>query len=255
MSILHVDLKIPGGTYKHEPLFRTTTFVGYVPSKPSSALWAERRDMLISEKTSQNSFYPQTELSRKKICFHLFIDPFFTLSQHERGRNENFNKFSLQYHLVNRRLAVTRSEMKLQLSKVIILFAYGENHNTNDKTKLFFMYRQSRLKSQLDPFVKARELTPRKLFLNKKTTTPTYCTSRRRVSKFGAAEFANPLRRRTLMNSILNSCRSIPGGKCKRKNSQSSLITLSEECLLRLWRGLFTSVTRGVKKGDRMSKD
>lgn len=38
MSILHVDLKIPGGTYKHEPLFRTTTFVGYVPSNPSSAL-------------------------------------------------------------------------------------------------------------------------------------------------------------------------------------------------------------------------
>lgn len=38
MSILHVDLKIPGGTYKHEPLLRTTTFVGYVPSNPSSAL-------------------------------------------------------------------------------------------------------------------------------------------------------------------------------------------------------------------------
>jgi hypothetical protein len=42
MSILHVDLKIPGGTYKHDPLFRTTTFVGYVPSKPSSALWKKR---------------------------------------------------------------------------------------------------------------------------------------------------------------------------------------------------------------------
>lgn len=38
MSILQVDLKIPGGTYKQEPLFLTTTFVGYVPSKPSSAL-------------------------------------------------------------------------------------------------------------------------------------------------------------------------------------------------------------------------
>lgn len=38
MSILHVDLKIPGGTYKHEPLLRTTTLVGYVPSNPSSAL-------------------------------------------------------------------------------------------------------------------------------------------------------------------------------------------------------------------------
>lgn len=38
MSILHVDLKMPGGTYKQEPLLRTTTFVGYVPSKPSSAL-------------------------------------------------------------------------------------------------------------------------------------------------------------------------------------------------------------------------
>jgi len=33
-----VDLKIPGGTYKHDPLLRTTTLVGYVPSKPSSAL-------------------------------------------------------------------------------------------------------------------------------------------------------------------------------------------------------------------------
>jgi hypothetical protein len=38
ISILHVDLKIPGGTYKQDPLFRTTTFVGYVPSNPSSAL-------------------------------------------------------------------------------------------------------------------------------------------------------------------------------------------------------------------------
>ena len=38
MSILHVDLKIPGGTYKHDPLLRTTTLVGYVPSNPSSAL-------------------------------------------------------------------------------------------------------------------------------------------------------------------------------------------------------------------------
>lgn len=38
MSILHVDLKIPGGTYKQEPLFLTTTLVGYVPSNPSSAL-------------------------------------------------------------------------------------------------------------------------------------------------------------------------------------------------------------------------
>lgn len=38
MSILQVDLKIPGGTYKHDPLLRTTTFVGKVPSKPSSAL-------------------------------------------------------------------------------------------------------------------------------------------------------------------------------------------------------------------------
>jgi hypothetical protein len=41
MSILQVDLNIPGGTYRHEPLFLTTTFVGYVPSKPSSALERE----------------------------------------------------------------------------------------------------------------------------------------------------------------------------------------------------------------------
>ena len=38
MSILQVLLKMPGGTYRHEPLFRTTTFVGYVLSNPSSAL-------------------------------------------------------------------------------------------------------------------------------------------------------------------------------------------------------------------------
>lgn len=57
MSILHVDLKIPGGTYKHEPLFRTTTFVGYVPSKPSSAL-------LEQEKKNQ---------SYSNIFFRLFL--------------------------------------------------------------------------------------------------------------------------------------------------------------------------------------
>ena len=39
MSILQVDLKIPGGTDMQEPLLRTTTFVAYVPSKPSSALY------------------------------------------------------------------------------------------------------------------------------------------------------------------------------------------------------------------------
>lgn len=38
ISILQVDLKIPGGIYTQEPLLRTTTFVGYVPSNPSSAL-------------------------------------------------------------------------------------------------------------------------------------------------------------------------------------------------------------------------
>lgn len=38
MSILQVLLNIPGGTYKHVPLLLTTTFVGYVPSNPSSAL-------------------------------------------------------------------------------------------------------------------------------------------------------------------------------------------------------------------------
>ena len=38
MSILHVDLKMPGGMYVHPPSFVTTTLVGYVPSKASSAL-------------------------------------------------------------------------------------------------------------------------------------------------------------------------------------------------------------------------
>ena len=38
MSILQVDLKMPGGTYKQLPLFFTTTFVWYVPSNFSSAL-------------------------------------------------------------------------------------------------------------------------------------------------------------------------------------------------------------------------
>lgn len=39
MSILHVLLKIPGGTYRQLPLCLTTTFVWNVPSNPSSALW------------------------------------------------------------------------------------------------------------------------------------------------------------------------------------------------------------------------
>lgn len=47
MSILHVDLNIPGGTYKHEPLLRTTTFVGYVPSNPSSALQNRKKRKII----------------------------------------------------------------------------------------------------------------------------------------------------------------------------------------------------------------
>lgn len=38
MSILQVLLKMPGGTYRQLPLCVTTTFVWYVPSKPSSAL-------------------------------------------------------------------------------------------------------------------------------------------------------------------------------------------------------------------------
>lgn len=38
MSILHVLLKMPGGTYKQLPLCLTTIFVWYVPSNPSSAL-------------------------------------------------------------------------------------------------------------------------------------------------------------------------------------------------------------------------
>ena len=38
MSILQVDLKIPGGMYVHFPSWVTITLVGYVPSKASSAL-------------------------------------------------------------------------------------------------------------------------------------------------------------------------------------------------------------------------
>lgn len=38
MSILHVLLKMPGGTYRQLPLCLTTTLVWYVPSNPSSAL-------------------------------------------------------------------------------------------------------------------------------------------------------------------------------------------------------------------------
>ena len=39
MSILHVLLKMPGGTYRQLPLCLTTTLVWYVPSNPSSALY------------------------------------------------------------------------------------------------------------------------------------------------------------------------------------------------------------------------
>ena len=38
MSILQVDLNIPGGIYKQFPDDDTTTLVWYVPSNPSSAL-------------------------------------------------------------------------------------------------------------------------------------------------------------------------------------------------------------------------
>ena len=38
MSILHVDLKMPGGTYSMEPSDEATTFVWNVPSNLSSAL-------------------------------------------------------------------------------------------------------------------------------------------------------------------------------------------------------------------------
>ena len=38
ISILQVDLNIPGGIYVQLPLLVTTTFVGYVPSNASSAL-------------------------------------------------------------------------------------------------------------------------------------------------------------------------------------------------------------------------
>lgn len=42
MSILHVDMKIPGGIYVQLPELVTTTFVGYVPSKASLALKKEK---------------------------------------------------------------------------------------------------------------------------------------------------------------------------------------------------------------------
>ena len=38
MSILHVDMKMPGGIYVQRPSWVTTTFVGYVPSNDSLAL-------------------------------------------------------------------------------------------------------------------------------------------------------------------------------------------------------------------------
>ena len=38
MSIKHVDLKMPGGMYVHDPVEVTTTLVGYVPSNASLAL-------------------------------------------------------------------------------------------------------------------------------------------------------------------------------------------------------------------------
>lgn len=46
---------------------------------------------------------------------------------------------------------------------------------------------------------------------------PTYCTWAHLASKVGAAEFANPLRCRIPMNSILNSCRSIPVARETKK--------------------------------------
>ena len=41
MSILQVLLKIPGGTYRQDPSFETTTLVWQVPSNFSSALKAK----------------------------------------------------------------------------------------------------------------------------------------------------------------------------------------------------------------------
>jgi hypothetical protein len=46
MSILQVDLKMPGGMYVHFPSLVTTTLVGYVPSKASSALILDNEDTI-----------------------------------------------------------------------------------------------------------------------------------------------------------------------------------------------------------------
>lgn len=55
MSILHVLLKIPGGTYKQLPLCLTTTFVWNVPSKPSSALHINNTQFVKSKTGAENS--------------------------------------------------------------------------------------------------------------------------------------------------------------------------------------------------------
>lgn len=74
MSILHVDLKIPGGTYKHDPLFRTTTFVGYVPSKPSSALWMrKKRKMRWPSANTTSTTRSQTDPGIKIFVIDVFF--------------------------------------------------------------------------------------------------------------------------------------------------------------------------------------
>ena len=68
MSILQVLLKMPGGTYRQLPLCVTTTFVWYVPSKPSSALTCSYHII--------NYRYPQPR-SRYFSC--IFVAAFFLI--------------------------------------------------------------------------------------------------------------------------------------------------------------------------------
>lgn len=71
MSILHVLLNIPGGTYRHEPLFRTTTLVGYVLSKPSSAL--KNVTLLLPFKGNLSTNLGKTLLGLAKLCVTLTL--------------------------------------------------------------------------------------------------------------------------------------------------------------------------------------
>ena len=64
MSILHVDLKMPGGTYSMEPSDEATTFVWNVPSNLSSALnekqmiWSQCLKIDVETRVKCNYYKP-----------------------------------------------------------------------------------------------------------------------------------------------------------------------------------------------------